>query len=514
MATVWLDPSDPSEPFQGWGTALAWFAHATGGWPEPIRSELADALFGHDGLGFTIARYNIGGGDSPETEPYLRAGADVPGWWRRPAGIGPVPEPPWPRTRAPHHGLAEPSAAGRPGPDQRDWWDPDDQGHWAVDPDPNQRWWLRAARDRGADVFEAFSNSPPYFMTASGYVSGHEDPGHDNLRPDQYRSFARYLAGVARRLIEVDGIPLRTLSPVNEPNTAYWHALNRQEGCHWNPRAQSKIIIELAEELRAAGLDDVIIAGPDETDPAHFIADWEGWTDEARAAVGQLNVHSYGVARRPEVCEIAVQAGKPLWMSEVDLGPGGLPLDFDDIRPGLALARQIIGDLTELRPRAWVFWQAIEDHRNMIIENQNWGLIQVDFAAADPAREPIRRNLKYWVMAQFSRFIRPGAQLITTRTDSGGMDTVAALGPEPDRLVVVHVNGHADPALLRLDLSGFPRLPSGGAAIRCWSTAPGRHLAEHAPLPVTGSVAELPVDAWSVTTLELDGLAEFPLNRR
>lgn len=513
MATVWLDPSEPSEPFQGWGTALAWFGHATGGWPEPVRGELADALFGADGLGFTIARYNIGGGDSPETEPYLRRGGDVPGWWRRPAWIDPVPDLPWSKTRAPHHGRPDSPRPGRPGPDHREWWDPDDHRLWQPDPDPNQRWWLRAARDRGADVFEAFSNSPPYFMTASGYVSGHEDPAHNNLRPDQYRTFARYLAGVTRRLIEDDGIPVRSVSPVNEPGTPYWHAFNRQEGCHWDPRAQSKIITVLAEELRAAGLDRVIISGPDETDPDHFVADWACWTEEARAAVGQLNVHSYAVTGRPEVRRIAVQEGKPLWMSEVDLGPGGLSLDFEDVRPGLALARQIIGDLTELRPRAWVFWQAIEDHRNMIGEDQNWGLIQVDFDAADPAREPIRRNQKYWVMAQFSRFIRPGAQLIKTRTDTGGMDTVAALGPEPDRLVVVHVNGQADPALLRLDLSGFPRL-APGAALRCWSTAPGRHLAEHARQPVTGPIADLPVDGWSVTTLELDGLSEVPLAHR
>ena len=109
--TVWLDPSDPSEPFQGWGTALAWFGHATGGWPDPVRQRLADLLYGSDGLGLTIARYNIGGGDGLETERYLRPGADVPGWWRRPAGIGPVPDVPWGRTGAPHHGSGHGAAA-------------------------------------------------------------------------------------------------------------------------------------------------------------------------------------------------------------------------------------------------------------------------------------------------------------------------------------------------------------------------------------------------------------------
>ena len=32
----------PSTVFEGWGTALAWFAHVTGGWPEADRARLAD----------------------------------------------------------------------------------------------------------------------------------------------------------------------------------------------------------------------------------------------------------------------------------------------------------------------------------------------------------------------------------------------------------------------------------------------------------------------------------------
>ncbi|MCJ2181274.1 hypothetical protein MTR62_00905 [Novosphingobium sp. 1949] len=69
----------PGPVFEGWGTALAWFAHVTGGWPRAEREALADRLFGHDGLAFSIARYNIGGGNAPGIAPYLRVGADVPG---------------------------------------------------------------------------------------------------------------------------------------------------------------------------------------------------------------------------------------------------------------------------------------------------------------------------------------------------------------------------------------------------------------------------------------------------
>jgi hypothetical protein len=72
----------PSTPFAGWGTALAWFANVTGGWPEAERSRLADLFYTDGGLGWTIARYSIGGGNAADTSPYLRTGATVPGFWR------------------------------------------------------------------------------------------------------------------------------------------------------------------------------------------------------------------------------------------------------------------------------------------------------------------------------------------------------------------------------------------------------------------------------------------------
>ncbi|RSS33594.1 hypothetical protein EF906_31470, partial [Streptomyces sp. WAC08241] len=46
--TVRPDPGYQQRPFEGWGTALAWFATVTGGWPDAKRGELADALYGRE----------------------------------------------------------------------------------------------------------------------------------------------------------------------------------------------------------------------------------------------------------------------------------------------------------------------------------------------------------------------------------------------------------------------------------------------------------------------------------
>ena len=480
-----LDPSYQQPEFQGWGTALTWFANVTGGWPQAKKAELADALFGEDGLQFTIARYNIGGGDSPETPAYMRPGAAIPGFWNRPSSVGPVPgsTPDTPR-------------------DTRNWWDPANPAHWNWDADANQRWWLKAAKQRGATTFEAFSNSAPYFMTESGYASGNFDGNKDNLRPDQYDEFATYLAKVVDHVEKADGIDFDTVSPVNEPNTNYWRARGGQEGSHWDPASQGKMAVATRAALDAVG-SDAVVASPDETNPGTFVRDWAGWNAAARAAVGRLNVHTYGTDGRVAPRDLSKLSGKDLWMSEVDLGPGGIPQNFEDMRPGLALAERISEDVALLEPRAWVTWQSVENYRNMLpsAENQNWGLIQVDFLTDTPATEPVRKNKKYWTMAQYSRYIKPGDHVI--RTDNA--DTVAAIRPDDSSATVVYTNDSDQAVPVRVDLSGFAKARNGMA--QSVSTSTDQNLAKGRPAQVRDGVLTAMVEPGSVTTFSIDGVS-------
>src|SRR5450756_683002 len=118
--TVRPDPTYQGDPFEGWGTSLVWFANATGDYPDEIREQLAEMVFGEDGLNLNIARYNIGGGNAPDVPDYLRLGGAVEGWWRAPEGT----------TRT-----------------DTDWWDPDNPDHWNWDADQTQRWWVDAIKD-------------------------------------------------------------------------------------------------------------------------------------------------------------------------------------------------------------------------------------------------------------------------------------------------------------------------------------------------------------------------------
>ncbi len=258
--TVRPDPSYQHPAFQGWGTALAWFANVTGGWPDSQRNALADALYGADGLGFTVARYNIGGGDSPETAPYMRAGGAVPGWWNRPGAESP------------------------------DWWDPDRPDHWKADADANQRWWLSAAKARGASTFEAFSNSAPYFMTNSGLVSGNGNGWEDNLRSDQYERFAAYLAGALQRVQAASGVTFDSLSPVNEPDTDYWKAGGRRRGRTGTGHPRPVRSPPCAPRSTPRDIT-TSIAAMDETNPDKTRGNWESYSPAVRDAAAASTPH-------------------------------------------------------------------------------------------------------------------------------------------------------------------------------------------------------------------------------
>ncbi|GGR69603.1 RICIN domain-containing protein [Streptomyces roseolus] len=465
--TVRPDPSYQQQPFEGWGTALAWFANVTGGWPDAQRNALADALYGADGLGFTIARYNIGGGDSPETTPYMRAGAAVPGWWNR------------------------------PGPESPDWWDPNDPTHWNPNADANQRWWLTAAKARGADTFEAFSNSAPYFMTRSGVVSGNWNAWEDNLRSDQYERFAAYLSGAMKRAQDATGVTFDTLSPINEPNTDYWGAYGRQEGSHWDPASQARMLTTMRARLNADGVT-TRIAAMDETNPNTFRANWDAYDTAAKAALGRLNTHTYSTGGRTGVRDIAKGTATPLWMSEVDLG-GSVGQSFTDMSPALDLTQRVNEDFRELEPRAWVLWQAVEDYENMTPgrENSNWGLIQTDFTPADAATEPLRKNKKYWALANYTKFVRPGARVINT----DNADTFAALRPAGQGAVVVHTNPTGEPQRLTLNLGGFQTVGTG--AVQRYTTDGTKNLQRESDLTPVGKTLTATVGAGSVTTFVL-----------
>lgn len=482
--TVRVDPSYQHPEFEGWGTSLVWFANITGGYPDEIRTRLVDMLFGAEGLNLNLARYNIGGGNAPDVrDDYMKLGATMEGFWDAPAGT----------TR-----------------EDMDWWNPNNPDHWDWQADANQRWWVDQIKDR-VDHWEAFSNSPPWFQTVSGYVSGGFDSSDDQIRADRVDEFATYLVRVIEQLEEAHGIEFDTVDPLNEPNTPYWGTQlgpdgqptgGRQEGAHAGPGLQQQVILALRQALQGAGTG-AGVAAMDETSPDLFAQNWNAYDSAGRAAVDQLNVHTYGTGGRTSVRDIAKGEDKRLWMSEVE-GSFRSGTSYTSMEPGLGIATRIVDDLRELEPSAWVFWQPIEDTGPQQEGGGNWGSIHIPFdcpAWATLETCPIQTNTKFHTIRNFTHYLRPGDRVVAVDDPS----SVAAVKPTGAAATVVHVNNGTSARAVTLDLSRFGQV-SPSATVTPVVTSAGGGLVAGAPVPVSDRSATLVVPAESVTTFLVDGV--------
>lgn len=459
---VRIDPAITHGTWEGWGVSLAWWAKVFGD-----RQDLADAVFTTKpvtlegkllpGLGLNIVRYNAGASSWNEIDGRKMKVSKIIQQYRQIEGF-------WLDGRKP-----DPASSG---------W------NWAVD--VNQRKMLAHARARGANHLELFSNSPMWWMTRNDNPSGGAKASDDNLAEAHERDFAIYLAEVARHAKEQWGITFTTVSPFNEPNSDWWFADCKQEGCHVSTAAQARVLPLLREELDRRGLKETPIAASDETHYDHAVRTWETMDATTRALIGQVNVHGYQEAggRRDRLYQLAhVEAGKRLWNSEYGDGDAS----------GLNMARNLHRDMAVLHPTAWSYWQ--------VVDGGGWGLLQ-----GNPARASIRNvNPKWHVLAQYTRHLKPGSIILETGDES----TVAGYDPDAKQLVLIVLNDSDEPRLLSYDLSGS--LVLDGPAKR-WLTEPSRD-SRYLPLPqlpATGSALSLTIPGKSVETLVIGATLKSP----
>lgn len=428
MRVIMLDPATASPfhngKFEGWGTSLCWWANRVGYSPELTRQAVR-AFFSDDGLRLDIARYNIGGGDDPAHDHIMRSDSKVPGVWS---------------------GFT-----------------PDGAVTYDITQDRNQLNVAKAALEANPALqFEGFSNSPPYFMTVSGCTGGGDPADSDNLRPDMYAAFGRYIAGAAK-LFREEGIVFRSYSPMNEPDTDYWRAgSEKQEGCHFSPgESQSRAIIETRRALDEAGLRDVLVAGMDETDIDKTVENFAKLSAEAKTTLGRIDTHTYQGSKRAGARDTAVRAGRDLWMSEVDG-------DWD----GLQLAERIIADMNGMQPCAWVIWNVLDRHRDAAFtapggshpEAENrldpaaplWG-----FGLANHDAKTLQLANKYYFWGQFTRYIRPADTIIASSENS-----LAAYNRRSGDIKVVALNASGEDREFAFDLSAFTEVGGHVEVIR------------------------------------------------
>jgi galactan endo-1,6-beta-galactosidase len=424
--------------WEGWGSSLAWWARAIGGTGNA--DYYADLIYttnsvdSYPGLGLNIVRYNVGGGGTSQPlenkGPKLHWQMDIHGYWVDPKSTDPG----------------------------------SDSWKWSVD--ANQRAMLLKAHDRGANVFELFSDSPMWWMNLNHSTAGSAD-GDNCLQPANYDRFATYLATVARYSADHWGIRFGSIEPFNEPSANWWTYPGRQEGCHFNVSTQRTIVHVLRKALDKVDLKDVVVAAADENDVDVALSTWNLYDASARASVGKVNVHGYyeGTESYRGVNRPALRRAvgtKRLWQSEYGDGDGS----------GYTMAKSIIQDIHGLNPSAWVYWQPVEPD----VKDNGWGLINANFINTDDQKKEhadtplVRVNRKFFVYGQFTRYLRPGFRII----DISEPNSIAGYDAISRKLVIITATGDS-PKTIEFDLSAFG---SVGDAVQqiVTTTAPGKGL--------------------------------------
>jgi galactan endo-1,6-beta-galactosidase len=414
-----INPNSTWGKWDGWGVSLCWWANVFG-----TRDDLADIVFTTNytslngvslpGLGLNIARYNAGGcgsnsvgGATMQVSPKIPPFRQIQGYWQDSNSIDPA------------------------------------SSSWNWMADANQRAMLLKAKARGANLLELFSNSPMWWMCRNHNPSGADNGPDDNLQSSSCDQHAIYLAAIARYANDHWGVAFNSVEAFNEPGANWWTATGTQEGCHFAASTQATVIGDLRSELDRRGLASVSVAASDENTCDVATATWNSFNPTVQAQVDRVNTHGYGRGNgRRDLLHSAV-AGKKLWDSEYGEGDA----------TGLSLARNLNLDFHRLHPTGWCYWQALD--------TGGWGLIQ-----SRPGNNWIGpANRKYFVLAQYTRHIRPEMTII----DGGDGNTIAAYDSATRKLVLVTAN-YGTAQWVTYNLTNFS---NAGGPIQSWMTGPG-----------------------------------------
>jgi hypothetical protein len=453
----------------GFGASGAWWPNDLGRFSPEVQERVAAMLFGRDGIELSAYRYNIGGGGAGVTHP----------------------------VRAPETFLVSPGVYD---------WSRDAAG----------RRFLRRAAALGVPSLTGFVNSAPAVWTTNGQCCG------GSLRPGAEEDYARYLADVVARLRAEDGVTLSYVSPMNEPDSTF--AGCGQEGMSVPVGQRAAVVRAVADQLvRHAPFARVIADESsrvlDELLPMAPVWLGHGGCASLVAAVAHHLYDSPSDHALREADLEAVAFGRPLWMTEiccVDSRTGHFGRQYDPTMAGaMPLANLVWQSLTLAGDSAFHWWVALSSEMGCdpladppaaaTPNDRGWndGLVYYDPSFAANGNQRLYVAKRYWVLGNFSRYVRPGDVRHEVRNLP---DDVRALAFRSDRgwvVVCIHnARPGSAPADLRIQLPAEP-----GAALALTAaleTSAARDLE-----PVSGPaldasgllVAALPPQ--SVTTLVL-----------
>ncbi|MBQ7296425.1 MAG: hypothetical protein IJW86_09585 [Clostridia bacterium] len=354
----------------GWGTSGCWWAQELGKCDSA--EEVTKLIFSPDGLGLNIYRYNIGGGERDNPDSRLNPDS----------------------SRSTESFLV---------------WD-EEAGEWVYDwnKDAAAQKVLEMALSYGCvDTVVMFANSPHYSMCVSGQASGGLEPAQSNLKKDCYDDYVDYFLDITQHFIDM-GVPVKYISPINEPQWDWGGGWVGQEGCHYEIDEAIELIRMFALEIKERNMPvklSVLESGQ-VGDHAMDCMDLL-WADEdIRDVLGTYAYHSYWTDRNFLLKE-AFGEYLDIQYPDVELEMSEwceLPCQhtIDDIDGAILMARTIGEDVSLTGVNSWSSWVAV---------NEGGEYADSMIAVGDTYNEYTIAK-RYYAMAHYTKFVPVGSHAV------------------------------------------------------------------------------------------------------
>lgn len=478
-----VDLNQTFQTIHSFGASDCWGIKYIGkNWPDAKKNQIADLLFSKDfdangnpkGIGLSMWRSNLGAGSFEQG-----AASNITSDWRR----------------------------------EECYLNADGSYDWTKQ--AGNRWFLKAAKDRGVENLLAFSISPPVSLTKNGYAFGPDgtEKGKLNLQAGKMDAYADYLTEVAKHYNE-NGMPIKYLSPVNEPQwdwTANASGFSSQEGSAATNDEFSNLIKAIDQKITAKNLSLKIAAGEaaslnylyqnvngysSRSDVVNYF-----WNSGNAGYIGNLPSvekavlgHSY--FSQPNVTSLvtnrvllqnkisAVNPSVNFWESEYCILSSednivGNSRDLG-IDAALYIARIIHTDLALANASSWSWWLGVSpsDYKDglVYVSDLAGNMGELESTKSDGL---IYKSKMLWAMGNFSRFVRPGMKRVsasldgyTNSEDAAKNLMISAYKDETTKqLVVVVVNMTTNPQNINLGNINFSTSP-----LKSYTTSSSKEL--------------------------------------
>jgi len=329
----------------------------------------------------------------------------------------------------------------------------------------------KAISPDGFKIISSPWTAPPYMKDNNDWVGG-------KLLPEYYDTWALYYAKYIQAYRE-EGIDIWGITVVNEPlgNDNNW------ESMHFTAQEMTDFVKNhLGPKMEAEGLDDVKILGYDQN--RDHLKAWVDvmYADDASAKYFDgTAIHWYASTFEvfPEALQYAhqkapddyliqteacIDAQVPVWQDDswywkkeaTDWGWTWASEENKHLHPKYVPVYRYAGDIIGCLNNwvnGWIDWNMVLDTQGGPNWAENWCIAPV---IVDTEKNEVYLTPLYYVMAHFSKFIRPGAKRIGWQSTDKELLITAAQNPDGSIAVVV-LNQAQEVKYFNLEMKEFKK---------------------------------------------------------